>query len=344
MSSTQVNPRDKANVTASTELNDYTLNAGADIAFCVDGDDTELPYKLLKWTDNGANIDAWFKVRVPSVDSASDTDLRMHLGKAGGTAYSPSEDTFNENGAGYFKCVQGYDGGSFLDYTSNDNDGSDGGTANDATGAVADARDFVAADTDTIDTGVQADVGSVGTIVVYINPDWSSGDSTSHWIWASLTGTNFIHLGHFSTNNWYCGWSTTDPVDDDRLIVAAAAMSVSAGTWYQLAFTWDDAGNTEEVFLNGVSKGSRSAALTTVGVGANVHLGVAQNATFYYDGQMDEFSVSSVVRGTPWLLFDSNNTLDYGNTITHGAWTASGQPQAKRFGGVPFAALNRGVW
>ena len=90
---------------ADAGLNDYTQNAGLDIAFTLDGDDTELPYEREEWTDNGATITARFWVRVPSIASVADTDLRMHIGKAAGTAYAPTTDVWNENGAGNFKGV-----------------------------------------------------------------------------------------------------------------------------------------------------------------------------------------------------------------------------------------------
>ena len=45
---------------ADAGLNDYTQNAGLDVAFTLDGDDTELPYEREEWTDNGATVTARF--------------------------------------------------------------------------------------------------------------------------------------------------------------------------------------------------------------------------------------------------------------------------------------------
>ena len=334
-------------------LNDHTQNAGLDIAFCVNGDNTELPYEREQWTDHGANVTARFWVRVPSVASVADTDLRMHIGKAAGTAYATPSDTWNENGANDFVFVSHMKDVSpgIEDSTAYGNDGTKVGTVTEVGGVIDQAEDLEGtADYITI-TGdaTAAELSNMAelTLEAIIYPHtWGEADHgriVSKRV--DLAGNRSYEFKLSGGVNEYAKFETWN-VGGAGAVVSSVS-SIALNNWYHVAATYKD--GEQKMYIDGTNDGSDTDNVGDVLAStSDVVIGSENGLTRDFNGVIDEVRISKTVRGAAWLGFGHDNIANYGATITHGAWTAtsvaSGHPAIKRFGGVPFAALNRGVW
>jgi len=318
--------------TADTGLNDYTQNAGLDIAFCVDGGDTELPCERLYWTDHGANVSAAFRVREPSVDSASDSDLRMHIGKAAGTAYATPEDTWNENGAGNFEAVWhlgdvGWAGGApeALDSTGNAHQGTNDGTTNVAASVIGEGRRFDG-------------TNDLITVPDHADLRFNSGaqDFTlSCWFTRNLPGGDayqfLMDKRDANDDGWRLElvngvvWASVNGID-------VKTTTVITDTDVHLVQAVIDRSGNGQMYLDGsadgpaVSIGGQAMDNTVVlRIGEKSYTGFDDN----FKGDMDEARIASSVRSAAWNLFEYDNVADYAGTITHGAWTAAGIARPK---------------
>jgi hypothetical protein len=301
---------------SDTNIASYTQNQGLDIAFTLDGDDTELPYEVELWNQDFwppdpaavADIDIW--VRVPSVDSASDTNLRMYVGKVGGTRYATPSDVWSENGASDYTGVYHYTIPAATlptvpDSTAYGNDGTNSGTADSPTAMVASARTYSVHDYISMPKEVLP--GKPFTFTSWVrrtaNGRYHVTDTNSA---GNLLVQQSAGVAFFSA---WCGGKSTGNYSP-----------FAVDTYYHSAIVQDSA-TTATVYVDGVAKGTilatAFAALTTpVYVGNNL----ADNRG--YIGHIDEPRFAKTDRSVEWLLFEYKNIADYSNTITHGAWAA----------------------
>jgi len=322
-----------------TGLNDYTQNAGLDIAFTLDGSDTELPYDREEWTDNGANVTARFWVRVPSVDSASDTDLRMHIGKAGGTAYATPSDTWNENGAGNFKGVwhlaeaAGWVAGGagyIKDSTVNVIHGTAAGNA-DAVAAQIDGGGTFDGTGDYVDCTNSATLNITGNVTVsaWIKTTADFNPALNLYYSIANRGSIFslgygIHVyARNKSSNTRLQMFTRDGGGFSQA-TAVVANGFCNGAWRHVTGVRD--GSFLRIYLDGVEL----ATGPDKAPGTNTHpfrIADDNNIQRAWNGQLDEVRVSATDRSAAWALFEYDNIADYASTITHGAWTASYLPR-----------------
>lgn len=121
-----------------------------------------------------------------------------------------------------------------------------------------------------------------GTIALWFEPDWSSGTGADAVLFSCDNGIDgFLMLQHYVDNFWYCGWLSGQGAIDDRIVVAAASMSVTAGSRYHLAYRWDDTTNLSAVFLDGVSKGTNSSLSTFDCSAATSYFGVHNDSVSF---------------------------------------------------------------
>ena len=312
-------------------LKAYSKNAGLDIAFTVDGDDTELPYERDHWVDHGASVSAGFWVRNPTISGVDESTLRIYIGKTGGTAYPTPSDTWNENGAGNFKSVWHLHD-NFLDSTVNSNDGTNTGSI-DGVGVVGSCQNFDGVD-DHVATPENFDGYGALTVEVWANPD-TTADYKNLFIAGQAGGDNakrnFV-LGFDTSTNQKLNFICSDGAD---IITGASGAAIPTSAWNHYAGTYD--GQKSSVLTNGVDDGAPDSFanprnLGSAGLASSFGSGYHQTnhnwSSVPYDGRLDEVRVSNVVRSDAWILFGVKNMGDYVNTITHGSWvSAPGPPE-----------------
>ena len=101
-----------------------------------------------------------------------------------------------------------------------------------------------------------------GTISIWINPAWNAGDSAQHVFWQyNTSGTSsFISFQKFSDNKIYVGQFLSTV--DIRISVNDTAL-FSSGVWANWIYDWSDAANTQTIYRNNSSVGSRSTTFST---------------------------------------------------------------------------------
>lgn len=317
--------------TASTELNDYTQNAGLDIAFTLEGDDTELPYERVEWIDNGADVDAVFYVKCGVIGFVADTDLRIYIGKAGGTAYAPASDTWT----GY--TAVWHLNNSLLDSGANGWTLTNNGGAGSATGGkIAGYYELSTAASDSMLTNNAADPNGYPTSMMC----WFKTDSIVS------TGTLGFHGTSGVTNNYHymtCqGTVGGDPVRVGSLAPANVGVDTttgfSANTWHMAAALWSGA-TDRRVFIDGGSKGtsvvdtgSPASTFNRIAIGASMDSTPFYTSGAHHTKQIEEFRIAGGAFGQYFqhdsiVKFIYDNMADYSNTITHGAWELAGAAQ-----------------
>ena len=308
---------------ADTGLNDYTQNAGLDIALTLDGDDTELPYDREEWTDNGANIDARFWVRVPSIDSASDTDLRMHIGKAAGTAYATPEDTWNENGAGNFEAVWHLNN-VLTDSTGKGHTLTNSGATGSATGGkIVGCYLFDDAASDYLE---------IAEAVVNAYPitmsAWFKTDVFANQTPLCIGSNAEDHMERLLTRDPPGSDVVAQTRDGAAWITADTIANYALNVW-QKGDAILAAANDRRVFLNGANKQTSAVnyahpVCNRTNIGCSQALGSGRY--LFMSGYIEEARLSTVARSDAWVGFEYDNVADYAGTITHGSWesTAAG--------------------
>lgn len=114
--------------------------------------------------------------------------------------------------------------------------------------------------------------GSAGTIAFWFKPNWSSGDSATHYLFNFLNAaeTARFTMLKFSDNNIYAGWVVSPT--DYRIVVADTGLFAS-GTWAHWAIVYNDSANTETLYKNGSVVSHRTAALVTAAVTSETTIG-----------------------------------------------------------------------
>jgi hypothetical protein len=83
-------------------------------------------------------------------------------------------------------------------------------------------------------------------------------------------------------------------------------VSLTINAWQQIACVWTASTSTGELFLNGVSLGIQTGALTSINANTSTfQVGMYKNATVpagFYNGLIDEVQVYGVTRTVPWFL------------------------------------------
>lgn len=91
-------------------------------------------------------------------------------------------------------------------------------------------------------------------------------------------------------------------VDGSSLTVAYVNISISAGTWYHIAWAYTAASGSFVAYLNGVSQGTGSGLDTSVFDGTNPFVLGATDGADYYDGLIDEARLWGVARNASQIL------------------------------------------
>ena len=125
--------------------------------------------------------------------------------------------------------------------------------------------------------------GATGTVAIRLKPNWNYNDNADHKIWwhvyTDIADPSRLQFQKYSDNNVYIGWYASGGSDNDRITYASASGNFTNGVWNSHVFTWSDSANTEEYWIGGVSKATRTSALETYTVSNSLTIGNANAAS-----------------------------------------------------------------
>jgi len=306
-----------------------TQNSGQDIRF-TDPNGSLLEYEIEEWNESGTST-VW--VKIPQIDAQSTIDhIYMYYGNPDASDAQDAENVWDSN----FKMVQHLQEAStssnaYIDSTSNNNDGTASSTVSaanlDATGKIDGANEFDGADDD-INVGSNSSIDNIfdggGTMEVWISAD-SDGESSAGRIYQKATTPgahpfmndesggvcDFYWAYGFTTAAGY--WATTD-------------RDITLGNLTYIVVTYDAnaTSNDPTIYVDNVVKTVGSGLTETQAPdgtrvdesASDLYIGNRENSERTFDGIIDEFRLSDIVRSADWIEAQHKSMTD--NFITFG--------------------------
>jgi hypothetical protein len=285
---------------------------------------TQCYVEIEEWDD--ANEEAWLWVKVPSVNSTSDTELYLYYDAdhADNTAYvgdpnsSPAEAVWDDD----FRLVSHMrddpDTSHIRDSTVYDNDGTKTGAGEPVvtvSGNVSDAQSFDGSD-DYVDLGSDSSLdlrGTDFTIEAWIYPT----TQTTSWPTIYAVGTWEISLGIGQDTNTDKLEAWVNDNDD-----YASDSDVTYNAWNHVVLSWN--GTHYNFFIDGVADGSRSgSAYPETGTTYIGGIPPWENEDCF-NGTIDEVRASNTSRASSWVKasFESgkDDLVDFGGEDTYTKW------------------------
>jgi hypothetical protein len=308
------------------------LNGGGDIRFSSDvAGSTQLACEVVTFITNNnpalGSAEIW--VKVPSVASATDTDIYVWYNKAGET--QPAEtDTYGKHNVwdSNFKLVQHMSqdpsdtAPQMIDSTSNSNDGTSAGamTTSDLVDAkVGKGLDLDGSD-DYISVGTSLGQQFVSAITlsawVYIPSGATANDGLFHCGASGPTVPGFYSriLGNLSGQGplFVLGNGTAR---DTRAFVTATPRDA----WLLITLLTD--GSTKKLYFDNDLKETFSLTIAgpfTPGMAEEAQIGVGYGTAEILEGKVDEVRISNIARSTDWITAEYNNQSDPGTFVVEG--------------------------
>ena len=318
-------------LTADTKRAD-ALATGYDIRFTASDGTTLLYHKREAWAGGGgSNVDAIFKVKVPSIYHTTGAAIYIYWGKAGAPDTSDTVNCWDAN------LVEAWD---MKDLTTSTIAGDKGYGLNkieangpiEGTGIIGKAQVF--------DGSNDFITGATSPTVATTNITMSA--------WANVLTTSekgtIVHNGSNAGNGYTLGVGNTtlDTAGNNLIVlldgVAFLNFAKSIGTgWHLLSVT--RGANTWLGYVDGVVS---ATTFTTNPTAPNTGFRIGKDVDGAYarlwNSGIDDVRVSTIARAAEWLEYQFGEINEAGNRLAWGGVenASSGHPAIKRFGGIPF--------
>jgi hypothetical protein len=279
---------------ADADLQTKAQTDADDILFTSADGTTKLDHQIESYTSATGTIVAW--VEIPSLSSAANTVIYMYYGNAAATSQQNVTGTWNTNfkGVWHMNTV-------FTDATSNANNGTNTGTIA-ATGKISGGRGFVRSD---------------GADYITVSGQMGSPTSFTLSAWANITtadvnAADIISIADNGVLRYDVSNSKVNGVCYDGTSWNTTLSSTNyASGWHYVVYTFDDAGNTQRIYVDGQPDGSATTFTTSPNYtgGTNTLIGMhgTGNTNMDFDGTIDEARVSNASRSAGWVLTEYNN-------------------------------------
>jgi hypothetical protein len=313
------------------DLADHALDNGYDILFTEDDKVSKLSHEIESFNGTSGNLKAW--VRIPSLASASDTEIYMYYGYPGANNQENATGVWDTD----YKMVQHLEetsGGAnaITDSTSYNNDGSDDNTLTyGATGQVDGAIGFNGSD-DYIDCGSAGslDMGTSNfTAEAWIKTDTNTFQiviqKSNKLAYADTPGYGF----YLRTSNPYVKiW-----VSDGTTLVELDSCSFDPkdGNWHYIVHVFDSSTDNATLYIDGSFISNKIAATAMGSIDSTRPLEIGRDYAnnvprYYFDGTIDEVRVSNKARSTDWIQTSYNNQMYPDDFITLSSQEVRGAP------------------
>jgi hypothetical protein len=280
---------------------------------------TQCYVEIEKW--DTTNKQAWLWVKIPSVSSATDTDLYLYYDKTqpdnttyvGDSNSTPAENVWDSN----FKMVQHMKDetvSTTMDSTANNNDGTKKAADEpiQADGQVGKAQSFD---------------GTNDYIALSEPPAASTNINTGSvfaWIKTSNAGSDYrgivvkqLAYGMFLKNNVFIIYDWGNSVD------RSSGVNLADGSWHYIGFTFENIdaaspSNNAKLYIDGVYKNTVTYKLNSYSEG--IALGAGDNPgtiSQLFKGLIDEVHISNISRSAAWIRAsyesERDHLLDFGS-------------------------------
>lgn len=278
-------------------------NDGFDIVFTSSATATSiLDHQLESYNTSNGELLVW--VKVPSINSSTNTDIFMFYGNSSANSDQSTSNVWSSS----FRSVFHLDN-TFNDATANANNGTNVGTTN-TTGKIGAAQNFNGTNSYIhLNDSYNGTTFSETTVSTWIR----TSDETNQVI-ASFDRNEYwrLEINGNGGGNGQIGWdilSSTGQVD------FGSTGRVDNGNWRYVSAVIG--GGTMSIYIDGVLDASTSSG-TTFGSG-NLRfgfIGVGSEAdqdngstgpNNYMNGDLDEFRISDVARSASWIQTEFNN-------------------------------------
>ena len=278
-----------------TDLQARALSSGNDILFTASDGTTKLNHEIESYTSGTGALIAW--VQIPSLSSSANTIIYMYYGNSGAANQQNVTGTWDANFAGVYHLNT-----VFTDATSNARNGANTGTT-DVAGKIARGRGYTANSTNKITiTGL---MGNPANVTLSAWENFTSLSSNADEV-VSLGDHLLMRI-----DNWSTAADVVSYYWDGTTYYSSVGPCSTSG-WHYVSMTFDDAGNLQKNYVDGVQVSSTSATTSLfygAGSGSNTIIGNHGNAgaNYSFAGSLDEVRVTSTVRSAGWLLTEFNN-------------------------------------
>ena len=298
----------------ATSLSNINVN-GTDIRFTTSDGTTELPREIESYV--GGTLYAWVKVTLTK-DSSDSTDdvIYMYYGNASATE-PPEDSTYgSENvwdssykGVWHLKEDPGPGGtGDIKDSTSNDSDGTalPGMTSDDLVDTQIYKGYDLDEDGDGVDSGMPSNCATNVTMSVWFKADDAGSigdDSVAQRLITQLRAITSSRFALGISNNriatyWYDGADNTQE----------GTTTLTSTPWYYATVTYD--GSYIRLYLNGIEENSWSESSMASPSTDTAQIGRGASNDRFFDGLIDEVSVSDIAHTAEWIKNCYNNQED----------------------------------
>jgi hypothetical protein len=325
------------NLATDADLASSALANGNDILFTSADGTTKLDHEIENFTVSNGRLIAW--VRVPSLPSATNTDLYMYFNNSGAANQQNVPGVWDTNFKGVWHLKEDPSGTApqMRDSTSNANHGTSGGamtTSDQVAAKINGGLDFDGINDNVSTNYVQTGVTAY-TIEAWINTSTSSmqtvivhdrGSFLNNGAGRSLT----LSIGGTYPGGPGAAGDVAYGVDSDNIYIGLySTMTVNNNNWHHLVGVWTAPSGTAidpaqfRIYIDG-----NVAATTAVTVGSATSPLTGLNGTqiarhqpwgTHLPGILDEVRISNSRRSANWIITEYNNQNSPSTFYTVGA-------------------------
>ncbi|OGJ60368.1 hypothetical protein A3A67_02190 [Candidatus Peribacteria bacterium RIFCSPLOWO2_01_FULL_51_18] len=305
-------------ITNDTAIGPASQSNGYDIRF-TSSTGALLKYEREKYEYGSGSGSGVFWVKVPVVNSASDTTIYVYYGNPSASDGQNVHQVWDSN----FKGVWHMSGATLhtTDSTSNGNNGTNNGVT--ATAGQMDGGASFGGVND-VNVGNKASLNLSGQMTLSAWVKTTVVNSTYDVILSKNSPSDTFQLGINATGNkmYFQTWNTdgaTKDVFSDNV--------PSTSTWYYLSGVMD-ASNNLKLYVNGSQQIDTDTLAGTLRTNeANVMFGQV-SGNYYLNGSLDEVRVSDTARSAAWIKFEYYNMNSANNEATWSGQQAEGSDSA----------------
>jgi hypothetical protein len=322
VSGTQTNFPVLVSLASDTDLAADAQDDGDDITFTASDGTTQLPHEIESFDGGTGALTAW--VKVPSINSATDTDIYLHYGNAAASSQQNATGVWDANYLGVWHLGE------------NVIDESGSGTHNDSTGQGFTGKQYNNSRTSGKIGWAQSFDGANDWISVDPHPVPTSQLTMEAWVYLPALDPNekiLSTINRVGAGPWYgyqmgvySGGASevmySEIYDSSSNHYQIQQGSFPVGTWTYLANTWTTNGQFIG-YINGTQIASIAAGSSNIGytpgpqnIGAP---GWVTVTTFLFEGTIDEVRISNTARSAQWIATGYNNTYSPSTFITVGS-------------------------